>query len=282
MMAESLEAMPGSKPGEIVLYTEVTTLCSNRCGFCPIDLVQRRGFIKEEVKGRILAFLSSFPDKKFTVYPHLVGEPLYYPGLEDYIRDLSSLSNVELWLCTNGVLLDAARIQSLHDSGLRNIWYSLFYCTDAEYRKHTRSGNFSTAYENLRSLLSRSSLFKRIHIVLFGEGSAKLDAEIQGKKNVTVQLHRKIHPWRSEGRYFQEKFFFFLFSKIGKFRAKYICISIDGEVCFDWRNYNFQRPFGNICHLDRRVLMKETDSGLIDRLKYILWYQSGLSRVTRP
>jgi hypothetical protein len=280
-MAKNLEAMPGSKPGEIVLYTEVTTFCSNRCGFCPIDLVQRHGFIREEVKGGILDFISSFPDKKFIVYPHLVGEPLYYPGLEGYIQTLSSLPNVELWLCTNGVILDEPRIQSLHDSGLRNIWYSLFYSTDADYRRHTRSENFSRAYKNLRDLLSRSLLFERIHIVLFGGGSAEMDGEISGKKNVTIEIHRKIHPWRIEGRYFQQRFFSFLFSAIGKFRTKYICISIDGKVCFDWRNYNFERALGNICHLDQAAIIKKTDSGFIDRLKNILWYRSGLFRISR-
>jgi MoaA/NifB/PqqE/SkfB family radical SAM enzyme len=159
--------MPGSKPGEIVLYTEVTTSCSHRRDFCPIDLVERRGAIHPDVQRGVLNLIASSPSRKFVVYPHLIGEPLLFPGLMEYLRALTSLPNVELWLCTNGVFLDGFRLHELEESGLRNIWFSMFYATPADYRKHTRSDHFEAARANLDLLLARSSTFDKIHIILF-------------------------------------------------------------------------------------------------------------------
>ena len=270
-MSRKLKAMPGSQPGDIVLYTEVTTHCTNRCDFCPIDLVNRSGFIKEEVQMKVIDLISSFPHRKFVVYPHLVGEPLMYQGLENYIQSLASLPNVELWLCTNGVLLDNFRIRSLYDSGLRNIWYSLFYSTGSYYQRHTHSDNFDRAMKNLYLLLSQNQLFEKIHIVLFSEDNREIEHAIRHKENVTIEVHRKAHPWRTEGRYFKEKLFHLIFSKIGKFRTKYICVSIDGAVCFDWRNYNFYSALGNISNLEATLIMKQIETGHIDKAKRIFW-----------
>jgi MoaA/NifB/PqqE/SkfB family radical SAM enzyme len=252
--------MPGSKPGEIVLYTEVTTSCSHHCDFCPIHLVERRGNIQPDVQRGVLNLISSHPGRKFVVYPHLVGEPLLFPGLREYLRALVALPNVELWLCTNGAFLDESRLQELVDSGLRNIWYSMFYATPADYRKHTGSDHFEAARRNLHFLLKQSSKFDKIHVVLFSQATEELEALIREKSNVTLQIGRDVHPWQGEGRLYKRKIFRFLFSTMGKFRTKYICVSIDGKVGFDWRDYNLRNSLGDIRDLDPSRIMRRIDA----------------------
>jgi len=187
------------------------------------------------------------------------------------VQSLASLTNVELWLCTNGVLLDNPRIRSLSDSGLRNIWYSLFYCAGSHYQRHTHSDNFDRAMNNLYLLSSQNQLFEKIHIVLFSEDNREIEHAIRHKENVTIEVHRKAHPWRSEGRYLKEKLFHLIFSKIAKFRTKYICVSIDWAVCFDWRNYNFYNALGNIMNLEAAFIMKQIETEHIDKAKRIFW-----------
>ena len=259
--------MPGSKPGEIVLYTEVTTSCTHHCDFCPIGHSERRGTIHPDVRRGVLKLISSDLSRRFIVYPHLIGEPLCYPELDGYVRELAALPNVELWLCTNGVLLDEARLQCLLDSGLKNIWFSMFYATPDDYRKHTHSNRFEDVRRNLDHLLARSQAFEKIHIVLFSTGTAELEERIQDKPNVTIQVGRDVHPWKSEGRLYRHRIFRLLFSTMGKFRTKYICVSINGEVGLDWRDYNFRNCIGNIRNLDPAIIIRRTDAGVIDILK---------------
>ena len=250
-----------------MLYTEVTTSCSNHCNFCPVDLVERRGLVHPDVQRGVLNLIASSPSRKFVVYPHLVGEPLLFPGLREYLQALASMSNVELWLCTNGVFLDGPRLRELEESGLRNIWFSMFYATPADYRKHTRSDHFEAAKRNLCLLLAHSSRFDRIHIVLFSKGTAELETLVQDKPNVTLQMERDVHPWKFEGRLYGRRVFRSLFSSMGKLRTKYVCVAIDGKVCFDWRDYNFRNCLGNIRDLAPAGILHRLDAGVIDVLK---------------
>lgn len=269
-MAGLPNMMPGSRPGEIVLYTETTTACTHACDYCPIDSLERRGMISENVKDCVVRLLSSFPDRRFVVYPHLVGEPLLYPGLEDYIRTLAILPNVELWLCTNGVLLTEERLAGLHRAGLRNIWYSLFFTDSSEYRIRTRSDRFPEALANLFHLLDQNRLFDRIHIIAFSRDGKALGERIRGKTNVTLETGRKVHPWKSQGKWYDRRFFRTFFSQTGRFRTLYVTVSVDGQVGRDWRDYNFKNSLGNIQSLDRRTILAKTEIRWIDRARWSL------------
>jgi MoaA/NifB/PqqE/SkfB family radical SAM enzyme len=283
-MARTLDAMPGSKPGEIVLYTEVTTTCTNECDFCAIQGVNRGGAVDPEVRRRVLDLIVSSPGQKFVVYHHLVGEPLLFPDLDEYVRCLAALPNVELWLSTNGVLLDAARLERLRQAGLRNIWFSLLYAEAEDYRRHTHADHGERARHNLDHVLERSGEFDRIHIVLFSGETAGLEAAIREKPNVTLQVGRKVHPWNIEGRLYERGLFRIWFSAVGKRRVKYLCVSIDGAVTFDWKDHNFRDSPGNIRDLDPLTILRRLDTGIVDTLKrklYNLLHGAGPLGVSR-
>ena len=113
-----------------------------------------------------------------------------YLGLENYIKSLS-LPNTELWVCTNGELLNNERLIKLHEAGLRNIWYSFFYTNELDYRKYVRSDSFSTIKNNLYNLISKSDLFDRIKIVTFSRCAEQIEKIISGKRKVYLQKERK-------------------------------------------------------------------------------------------
>lgn len=225
---------------QIILYTEVTSYCNNKCTFCATDKVRRKGFIKDAVREKVRELISSQLAKEFLVYFHLVGEPLLYDGLEEYIRMLQ-LPNAQLWVCTNGVLLTDERIKKLQQAGLKNIWVSMFYTNESDYRKYVRTDNFKSASRNLFNLLSSSEMFDKIRIVTFSEDADAIKEVIRNKSNVVLQTSRKKDEWG------------------GRSQKIFICVSIDGDVCFDWKDYNFDGSVGNICELDGDIIIKKYD-----------------------
>ena len=42
-------------------------------------------------------------------------------------------------------------------------------------------------------------------------------------------------------------------------------------MCFDWRNYNFYNALGNISNLEAALIMKQIETGHIDKAKRIFW-----------
>ncbi len=228
----------GKGSEQIILYTEVTSYCNNKCTFCATDKVRRKGFIKDLVREKVREFISSRPAKEFLVYFHLVGEPLLYDGLENYIGMLQ-LPNAELWVCTNGVLLTDERIKRLHQAGLKNIWISMFYTNESDYKRYVRTDHFKSASSNLFNLLSKNEMFDKIRIVTFSEDADAIKETIRNKSNVALQTSREKDEWGGESK------------------RNFICISINGDVCFDWKDYNFDGSVGNICELDGDTIIKE-------------------------
>ncbi len=225
----------------ITVYTEVTTNCQNNCVFCSIGKVsRRRGFITDAVRERMVALVAGHPDTKFKVYFHLVGEPLLYPKLEEYIGELAKLPNTDLWVCTNGIALDERRIEGLHGAGLRNIWFTLFYGDEERYHEKARSECFAVARQHLGLLLQKAGLFGRIHVVTFSESFGDLEESLRERRNVTTQKGRKIKVW-----------------ELGSYliRPRYLVVSIDGDVTFDWKDYNFAEKIGNILDMDSESIL---------------------------
>jgi len=235
---------------ETILYTEVTANCTNKCTFCSIDKVKRRGYIKKDVAYKVRDLISSNPERLFRVYFHMVGEPLLYSGLEEYIK-LLSLPNAMLWVCTNGVLLDDARLHSLRDAGLNNIWFSMFYTKEKDYKKSTRSDNFLPVKNNLYGLLSKNELFKQIHIVTFSNNADEIMRMIKNKKNVTLEMGRMKQVWEYDPAA----------------RPNFISVSIDGEVNFNWEDYNFTTSIGNICDLPPATVIKAYEKQIAGKIK---------------
>jgi molybdenum cofactor biosynthesis enzyme MoaA len=228
----------------IIIYSEATTICNNKCHFCAIAKVNEtrgRSYITKEVEDKVAEFIKTFPKNSFKMFFHLVGEPLLYKDLEGYISKVL-LPNNEVWMSTNGTFLTDERLTSLHQAGLRNVWFSLFGADDREYTEITDTKHFNKVRAHLCNLISRSHEFERIHIVTF---SRKIDSEliniIKTKHNITLQEDREVKKWDPG-----------VDSK-----GKQICISTTGQITYNWRDYNFGNSPGNICCMDSNSIMRK-------------------------
>jgi len=218
----------------IAIYSEVSTQCQNRCIFCPCgmdDNIGRRGFIDDATREAVINLIKTHPHQRFLVFPHLIGEPLLYPKLESYIHDLQALPNTETWVCTNGLMLNERRTDTLLKAGLRQIWFTMFGTNEQEYDSFTvTTGHFKCARSNFLNLLRRHQEFDRIHVTTFSQAWSDFNSYIE-MPNVTTELSRPILEWRASSM---------------KGSHRHICITINGAIVFTWQDYKLADSIGNI------------------------------------
>jgi hypothetical protein len=212
----------------VMLSTETSATCNSRCAACPSGSTGRRGFIDAEVEDRVVQLIRENPDIRFNVCMNWTGEPLLYQGLEKYISRLC-LPNVNLWVCTNGVLLTEERFSRLYESGLRNVWFSMFYVDESEYNRYTRTNNFQAAWEHLIMLAGKSDKLKKIKIVTFSQDLGSIEEFIK-KPNIEVERARPIQKW-----------------EIPPVPQRcWLSITISGEISLYWQDYRCDLSIGNI------------------------------------
>lgn len=238
---------------QIDVHAEVTSICNNKCYFCPIDKLDRKGFILPEVERRVVEFVASFPSMHFRLFFHLLGEPLLYKGLERFILAVRDLPNVETWLVTNGTLLNDQRLLSLHKAGLRKLSFSMFYLTEEDYQLNVKTKLFRQAWRNLQNLLSKCEMFDCIHIVTFSPDVSELMELVSGLPNVILEVKREVHEWRYDRKPLRRRLFFML-NRIHL--QKKICINALGDVTYEWKDYNVEVSPGNVVRLSNQAILK--------------------------
>lgn len=102
------------------LYVEITNVCNLRCAFCP-EGGRAPEFMSAAKFGRVLDALSPLGGH---IYPHVLGEPLLHPELEE-ILDICRAKGRPVNLVTNGRLLDKRSGMLLSAPALRLVSVSL-------------------------------------------------------------------------------------------------------------------------------------------------------------
>jgi len=228
----------GTPANPIIVYSEASANCTHKCFFCGQSRVNRSGFLREDVDRRVGELLRANPEKRFLVYNHVVGEPLLNPRLERRLPTIL-LPNTEVWLCTNGVLLDQARIDSLLEAGLQNIWFTLFGSTREEYKSYAGVDLFEKAYAHLEGLVGSLHRFRCAQLICFSKTAPPVFEKVKDMKNVLRELSRRIEPWDLDQ----------------PSRIRFLCISINGEIAYDWKDSNFTTSPGNILTMSDEEIM---------------------------
>jgi uncharacterized Fe-S cluster-containing radical SAM superfamily protein len=239
MTSSSATPPIGSATNPIVMYSEASANCTHRCTFCAQNWVNRNGFLKPEVNDRVVDLVKANPGKCFRIYNHVVGEPLLNKRLEERLKTITVLPNAEVWVCTNGVLLDDARIESLLAAGLQNIWFSFFGSNREDYRKTTRVDLYERAHRHLLGLVSHLHRFRQGRIVCFSESAPGIHEKVRQMKHVFFEVARPVEAWDPEK----------------PSQIRFICVSVNGEVTYDWKDSNFTRSRGNILSLTNAEVM---------------------------
>jgi MoaA/NifB/PqqE/SkfB family radical SAM enzyme len=91
---------------------ELTTACNLKCKYCPRHELVRNGIrsvgnMDYDLMSKIIRDLSKISDRKFSISPVGLGEPLLYPEIYDVLRLLRNrFQKAHIHINTNALLLD--------------------------------------------------------------------------------------------------------------------------------------------------------------------------------
>ena len=102
------------------IYLEISNLCNLHCAFCPGTHRKKHTMTVEEFTS-LLPKLRPWADY---LYFHLMGEPLFHPHLETFLR-LAGEAGFKVILTTNGMLLPKQQDMLLNTPGLHKVNISL-------------------------------------------------------------------------------------------------------------------------------------------------------------
>lgn len=192
--------------GPLELYVEVAARCNLRCRMCPITVDPRYqpqsggpGLFPEELFERLEPLLPTLR----RVYLQGLGEPTLHPRLVDFTARLAT-AGVEVWVTTNGTLVDEALAESLARAGLARVTVSLDGATAATYERVRVRGRFADLRRGLLALGAARRRHGRpaLHLSLIGmasnlhelEALVDLCAEVGGDGVSLEALYAWEHP----------------------------------------------------------------------------------------
>ena len=144
---------------------ELNSGCNMSCPFClhgysdiknenmPVDIYTK--IIDEAVKIGVKSLKLNY-----------INEPMMRKDLEECIKYAVSAGIPNIYMATNGTLLNAKRRKSILDSGITKIFISIDATTGKTYDKQRLDGRFQTVVENVTSLINeRNAMGKDFPIV---------------------------------------------------------------------------------------------------------------------
>ena len=169
-----VELIPLETP--FTLRIEPTNLCNFACKFCPTgnkNLLSKfnrpQGIMEYKLYKKIIDDLKVFNSKLKKLYFYKDGESLLNPTLVDMIQYAKDKDVAEeLWLFTNGTLLNPKINRRLIKAGLTLLQVSVYGVSDESYYKNcNRKVDYKKLIENITDLYNHRSSCK-IHIKLLG------------------------------------------------------------------------------------------------------------------
>lgn len=144
----------------LTLQIEPTNICNVRCICCSRDQMKRKhGFMDFNLFKKIIDDASVLKIRRVFLYLH--GEPLLHPQIDGMVRYIKD-KQIGLTLTTNGMLLDADKIDSLLHAGVDNsdhIIFSILGYSKAVHEKIMVGVHHETVVSNLFQLVeSRKKL----------------------------------------------------------------------------------------------------------------------------
>ncbi len=132
------------KYGRVIDYLRIslTENCNIRCLYCMPDwsckdFQEDKSMLTTEEIIKISKLFSKFGIKKIRLTG---GEPLLRRDIQEIIKGISKISNIEeICLTTNGLLLES-KVEELKKNGLNRVNISLDTTDEEEYKKLTRGG----------------------------------------------------------------------------------------------------------------------------------------------
>ena len=143
------------------LMVDPTNLCNFKCTFCPtgdVELLKKvnrpAGMMKIELFKKIIDDLKEFPENLGSLRLFKDGESFLNKDLFNMIAYAKESGRVnEVYIISNGALIDEAKSNKILDSGLDRLRISVEHVSDEKYREITKTfSNYSKIIDNISYL----------------------------------------------------------------------------------------------------------------------------------
>ena len=126
---------------------EISNVCNHKCVFCPHHKMTReKRFIDQSLLYRILQEAYDLGVREVGLF--IIGEPFTNPSLSKYIAKAKDIGYEYVYITTNGALATPARLQSVFESGLDSIKFSINAGSKETYREIHGADNYETVIMN--------------------------------------------------------------------------------------------------------------------------------------
>ena len=193
MVCENIEVMKDKFNREIdYLRISVTDLCDLRCKYCMpekgVTKLDHDSILKPEQIYEIVKTFASLGIKKVRITG---GEPLVRKGLEEIIRLIRSIPEIEeICLTTNGIKLKD-RAKRLKECGVDRLNISLDTLDELKYHELTRFGNLRDVLEGIKEAQKVGFKDIKINTVLIGgfnENEINRFIDFASSNNLTIRF----------------------------------------------------------------------------------------------
>lgn len=139
-------------PSPKIIMIECTNKCNAQCIICPREkMTRKQGFMSFELFKKIIDEAAYLKIRK--VQLSNFGEPLLDPYLSKKIK-YAQEQGLEIYLVTNGSLIDQAMARNLILSGLDKIRISVYGATKSTYESIHKRLQLNVVEGNIRNLIS--------------------------------------------------------------------------------------------------------------------------------
>lgn len=157
------------RPFPHVVRIEPAAACNLACSHCPTGTVQMaRGIMKLETFARVLESIRENLETVKVVVLYHGGEPLLNKHFGEMVRQIKYLGVPFVKTVSNGMLLTEATLDSIVNSGLDSIEFSLDGNTPEENNFIRRNCDYETVVKNIKRLIDykreRKSELPKIYI----------------------------------------------------------------------------------------------------------------------
>ena len=135
----------------INMLLEVTNACNHNCIFCANSKSTRKlQFINSQFAERVIKEAYELGTREIGFYS--TGEPLLNNNLEQYIKKAKEIGYDYTYITTNGALLNRERAESLVNSGIDSIKFSINSAKRENYKLIHGKDDYEKVYSNLKYL----------------------------------------------------------------------------------------------------------------------------------
>ncbi|MBA3011090.1 MAG: radical SAM protein [Proteobacteria bacterium] len=157
-ICDTLELSEYSEIEYFPLYVQIETTarCNSKCVMCPRskELPSRRQWdMSRELMDKLINELTQYSDHIRRVIPQGYGEPLLDPNLFYFINKLKKCGIREVFISSNGSLLDEKRSHLLIESGLDQIDFSVDAFNGETYEKIRKGLCYEIVMENIKRFI---------------------------------------------------------------------------------------------------------------------------------